>query len=189
MPLPDLTGDPPALPARQEPYRMSFAELGALFVDAAPTDQREYRALRLEALQTHARVVAGVFRGYTVRAWIDGGFCTHKTWSHPEDVDVVYLVPPIHLERAHHGRVASMWTLSEVSAIIGPSASAGGGPGGPKLEVDALSPLAGLVDAYVTPDTAIERRRWHRQWSSVNGPDGTPIPGVEKGFVEVLLNA
>lgn len=189
MPLPDLVGDPLALPPRADPYRSTFEEVSALFVEKAPADQREFRARRLDALEAHSRVVAHVFGGQVVRAWINGGFLTHKTWAKPEDIDVVYFVPPALLYRAHHGRVASLWTLSEVSATIGQSASEGGGPGGPKLKVDALSPLAGLVDAYAAADTAIERRRWKRQWSTVNGPDDEPIPGVEKGFVEVLLNA
>lgn len=189
MPLPNLVGNPPALPPQADPYRSTFAEVAAVFVDAAPDDQREYRERRLGALEAHARVVAGVFGEDTVRAWIDGGFLTHKTWARPEDIDVVYFVPSARLGRAFHGRVASLWTLSEVSATIGRSASEGGGPGGPKLKVDVLSPLAGLVDAYVAADTGIERRRWKRQWSTVNGPDNQPMPGVEKGFVEVLLNA
>lgn len=189
MPLPDLVGDPLALPPRADPYSSTFAEIAKIFVDRAPADQREFRARRLDALEAHARVVAGVWGDHVVRVWINGGFLTHKTWAKPKDIDAVYFVPPDLLERAHHGRVASLWTLSEVSATIGRSASEGGGPGGHKLKVDVLSPLAGLVDAYVAADTAIERRMWKRQWSTVNGPDNKPLAGVEKGFVEVLLNA
>ncbi|MBV7302913.1 hypothetical protein [Corynebacterium sp. TAE3-ERU2] len=149
------------------------------FVEEAPEQQRQRREIQWTLFEIHHFLVRLLFNGHSVRVWLDGGFLTHKDWARPSDIDVVYLVPVEVFDRALSERGLALWTLHDVHAKLG--------RGGPSEEIEVLRPGFGFIDAYIAPDTPVNRATWADQWSTVKGPDGH-VTEDRKGFVEVIEN-
>jgi hypothetical protein len=168
--LPALTADG-LLPAGPVPYPTDMSELRDLFVDRAPAF-RDERARVYAALELHLDL-ARDHVGAGTRAWIDGGFITHKTWAAPHDADVALVIPPT--ATFSIDGVLPLLTLKNVSADE------------PRLVTARLQPMGGLVDAFLVPDQPAHRASWHDTWSSVKDATGVIVPGRRKGYVEVIL--
>lgn len=170
MVLPALTVDG-LLPAAAAPYLTDMNELRAVFVDGAPAF-RDERARICSALELHLDL-AREHVGPGTRAWIDGGFITHKTWAAPHDADVALVFQPA--VRFATEPVVPLLTLKNVSAVE------------PRLAIERLQPMGGLVDAFLVPDQPAHTAVWHDTWSSVKDANGDIVPGLRKGYVEVIL--
>jgi hypothetical protein len=48
--------------------------------------------------------------------------------------------------------------------------------------------MAGLLDGYADKDNDLRREYWSRKFRTFKGQDGRRVDGVEKGFVEVILD-
>ena len=170
MALPPLTAEG-VLPASTSPHPSDLAELRSLFVDAAPAFRTE-RAQVFTALELHLSLARDRL-GAGTRAWIDGGFITHKTWAAPHDADVAFIVPP-NISMVVD-EVMPLLTLKDVSAAE------------PRLTTVRLQPMGGLVDAFLVPDQPASLAIWHDTWSSVKDASGAIAAGQRKGYVEVIL--
>lgn len=167
------------LPASPTPHLATLSEIRARFVDEAPEDQRERRELIADALALHVALVRRLFDEPTI--WLNGGFCTHKTWRVPRDADLLVLIPSSEMPLADRDVAIPLWTLANVTAQRGGD--------GPTIVTPKLHTGLGLTDAYVVrSDRAVQVERWRRRWSAVTGPDGTIIEGKAKGFVEVIAD-
>ncbi|ORA62163.1 DUF6932 family protein [Mycobacteroides franklinii] len=155
-----------------EPYPATLNDLHDRFVAGAPEHKSERQRL-FDALELHLNLLAEV--GGAGKVWVDGGFITYKTAA-PRDVDLVYLCR----DEAHMGamlrneRIHSLLTLKSV--VIGKPALGA---------LARMQPVGGLVDAFLTVPEG--QMYWAGMWARVKGPDGRPVPGVRKGFVEVTV--
>ena len=111
--------------------------------------------------------------GAGTKAWIDGGFITHKTWAAPHDADVALVFQPS--VAFNEEPVVPLLTLRNVSAAE------------LRLPATRLQPMGGLVDAFLVPDQPAHTAIWHETWSSVKDANGAILPGKRKGYVEVIL--
>lgn len=170
MALPALTADG-LLPAAASPYLTDMNELREIFVDRAPAF-RDERARVFLALGLHLGL-AREHVGAGTRAWIDGGFITHKRWAAPHDADVALVISPTATFTLD--AVLPLLTLKDVSADE------------PRLGTARLQPMGGLVDAFLVPDQPAALASWHDTWSSVKDATGVIVPGRRKGYVEVIL--
>lgn len=123
MTLPAMDGD--LLPSCPDlsPYRCTFDEVRARFVEQAPyPDERD---LVMRTLEIYAGRVWNVLPG--ARLWVDGGFVTHKKWAAPKDADVVIVITAGEAERLDEAgaeALASLLTLQGMTAQV-PSLSQG----------------------------------------------------------------
>jgi hypothetical protein len=158
------------LPPQQEPYRLTWGELHELFVAQAP--YRERRERLYAALHLFADAVWDI--APTAKLWVNGGFATHKPWAAPEDVDVVIMTNDLAPEKKKMLVQQGLLTFKDVGLEVESKT----------MQLDRLRPFGGLVDSYF----ADSKRElfWRTQWSRVKGPDGQIMPGVKKGFVEVV---
>lgn len=111
MALPALSADG-LLPAAASPYLTDMSELRDIFVARAPAF-REERARIFLALELHLDL-AREHVGVGTRAWIDGGFITHKRWAAPHDADVALVISPTATFTLD--AVLPLLTLKDVSA-------------------------------------------------------------------------
>jgi hypothetical protein len=165
--IPALT-DSGLLPPGRHPATMR--EIEEVFVDRAPHSAHRRRIFR--AFQLYAEIVRDVVtRG---SFWVDGSFCTHKA-APPADVDLVVLIDPaLPLTDKDHEQLIPLFTLQGVQA------------GMPALWTDRVQPMGGLIDSFpVVAGSAELEDYWNGLWSSVKGPDGEPVPGAVKGYLEV----
>ena len=172
MTLPPLDADHRLPPGR---HPATLAEVEALFVLAAPNRARRERLWT--AMSLHMDAVRDTFGPVIV--WIDGGFVTHKAPA-PDDVDLVYVVPAMELERAYNLDAAKVLHLLTLKDLVV------GDPG--PLGLDRLQPVTGLVDAFVVAAELVDNLAyWDWAWSLVKAGDGSIIDGAHKGYVEVRL--
>lgn len=156
-------------------WRATLAEVKARFVDEAPfPSEREtvFRALCLWSDLVWKRAPGA-------RLWIDGGFVTHKPWAAPEDVDVAVLVPRKQAPALASAESASLWTLQNVTSDKPDHLS---GQVTPRLQ-----PMAGLVDAFFFEShLSATFDFWDHWWQLVTDEHKQLVPGMTKGYVEVL---
>lgn len=178
-PLPECSGEFAALPPGI--HRASLADIHARFVKDAPLDSRERREQIFRAAELHISEVIRVFDGNHIRVWWGGSFITWKPWGTPSDADLAFLVPVTTRDRVIDERSLPLWTLGNVSGVLGAN--------GPQFSTMKLQTGFGLTEGYVVnADNPAQIEIMRRQWSRVKGPDGEIIDGVQKGFVEVILD-
>jgi hypothetical protein len=155
-----------------DPYPGTLAELHERFVVQSPAHQ-DVRARVFRALELHLELLLEV--GGPAKVWIDGGFVTYKA-APPKDVDLVYLCrDDKHMgDMLRANGIIELLTLQDVIFAF-PFAGA----------ARRVQPVGGLVDAFLA--TPPDQMFWASWWSKLKGPDGKPVPGTRKGFVEVSL--
>jgi hypothetical protein len=161
------------LPPAPDPYLTTFDEIHERFVAGAPF--MEERQTVFDALLIYARLIWRVVPNARLR--INGGFVTHKSWAAPEDVDIAVVCPTISEDQLERAIVAPLFTLLDVKGVV-----VGIPEAIPKLHV-----MGGLVDAFpILPGLPALDATFRRIWSTVKGDDGELIPGLTKGYVEVV---
>lgn len=153
--------------ANHLPHDIHLATLDEVedrFVRAAPFSDR--RKLVFDAFRVWYGVVSGMLPN--ARFWVNGGFVTHKEWSAPKDVDVVVLVKQDDLNSLS---AEQSETLDSMITAIEPV---------------RVQPMSGMVDAFVFVRGNVgETVFWRDWWSALSDENKKPIPGAQKGFLEV----
>ena len=160
--IPDTAGPYALLPVGC--HRTALDEIERVFVRDAP-----FPAARGELWTTFKRYVDEVWSLMpSTRLWINGGFVTHKTWAAPHDIDVCLVVKGTEFDAVPDAVLRPLLTESL--------------PDGQRVQ-----PMAGAVDAFAAqrgnPD---DQQVFRTEWSRVRGPDRLEVPGVSKGYLEVL---
>ncbi|WUJ36558.1 hypothetical protein OG780_19580 [Streptomyces sp. NBC_00386] len=147
-----------------------MAEIEEIFVEQAPHSDRRRRIFR--AFQLYADMMSDILERGTF--WVDGGFCTYKA-EPPDDLDLAVLIDPmLPLTGKDHERLIPLFTLQGVQV------------GSPLLAASRVQPMGGLIDSFAIVAGVVEQEDyWDGTWSKVKGPDGEPIPGAVKGYLEV----
>lgn len=146
-------------------HQATFDDLRQRFVEEAPNRAR--RELIFRALLVYADIVRSLLP--EARLWINGGFVTHKPEA-PKDIDVVIV-----------SEAPATVTIEQVAPLLTLQAVASERP---KLEVERLQPVGGLIDAFFANATVRDLLDyWDGHWSKVNGAPDTE----RKGYVEVRL--
>lgn len=144
-------------------------EIEDIFVTRAPNARVRKRIFR--AFQLYVDILEEILPTGTL--WVDGGFCTYKP-DPPNDIDLVIVAEPSLLTGQAVLDLASLLTLQSVSSYM------------PSLQAGRLQPMGGLIDAFLMRrGAAAEEQYWDGVWSSVKGPNGKPIMGATKGYLEV----
>lgn len=169
LPVPNSQG---FLDPSPDPYVGTLADLHQRFVVESP-NHNEIRRRVFTALELHLRLLSDI--GGPAKVWVNGGFITYKA-APPHDVDLVYLCR----DEGHMGqmlRSEGIFNLLTLQNVVIGSPVAGGLP--------RVQPVGGLVDAFLAVPASY--LYWAGLWSRLKGPDGRPVPGTRKGFVEVSL--
>ena len=144
-------------------HRTSLDLVHARFVEAAPNSSE--RAVIFRAFLVWADRLWSL--APSARLWLDGGFVTHKAAA-PHDIDVAALL-----------KVSEFQGLTEEQYLALATHRAQDGR--------KVQPMGGLVNGFfVTRGAADQISAWQRWWSSVVDSDKHELPGVSKGFVEVM---
>ncbi|OAN29116.1 hypothetical protein A4X17_05950 [Plantibacter sp. H53] len=161
------------LPPSTEPYPATLDEVYDRFVAEAPFAAERERVFT--ALKLYAELVWDLFPDARLR--IDGGFTTHKDWAAPHDADVVVLCPTYTDEQVSQGIEAPLFTfLNAEGTLLGQRVSIG------KAHV-----MGGLIDGFFVPADVVEVREFFEDyWSAVTDRDKQVVPGLRKGYVEVI---
>lgn len=171
--LPKMDPATGLLPLAANPYAATLPEVYERFVEEAP--HRERRELIFRALEIYAELVWASFPDARLR--IDGGFVTHKTWE-PHDVDVVVICPttsPAIREKAFSD---GLFTMENVT---------GETRDGRIHTIDRLQPMGGLIDGFYVPETQLPVKLWFEDfWTRVTDQNKNVVPGIRKGYVEVI---
>jgi hypothetical protein len=170
MGLPNWNADgllPPGI------HSADLAEIYERFVEDAPN--RGHRELLFSAFHLYYRLVRRLVP--SGKLWVDGGFGTQKG-AEPHDVDVVVLP-------ADWSALASLpdaaqrdflGLLTHQDVIVGSL--------DPPAWWSRIQPVGGVLDGFVCHPG--HEALWAATWSSVKGDDGLIVPGMAKGFVEVV---
>ncbi|MFE8927764.1 DUF6932 family protein [Streptomyces griseus] len=152
-------------------HAATLAEIKEIFVEQAP--HAEHRGRIFRAFELYADLVQDVLERGTF--WVDGGFCTHKQ-APPADLDLaVFIDRSLNLTEKDVERLVPLLTLKQVEVH-----------GGPVEWAERVQPMGGLIDGFpVVAGVPEQEQYWDTLWSSVKGPDGQPVPGVVKGYLEV----
>jgi hypothetical protein len=167
--IPECGGQYATLPVGR--HAATMEEIYEDFVVAAPFRPR--RELIFRALELQLDLLREYFTD--AKVWINGGFATKKPWAAPEDADIVVVVPLVQYSKAMEDRCLPLWTLQNVTASP------------PDATTSKLHPMGGLIDAFCIPDMPAALDAWDRNWSLVKDEDGQLLPGVNKGYLEVIL--
>lgn len=167
MVIPVVSGPEALLPAGR--HRTDLDEIEAYFVTGAPHFAAE-RTLVFAAFRTWVALMEQLLPNS--RYWIDGGFVTHKAWAAPSDVDVTIMCQASALDALSADERTRLGGLLTVPA----------GPGRARFQ-----PMGGLVDAFLVIRSTQDAPYWHTLWSQVKGEDGSGIPTVSKGYLEVTM--
>ncbi|ORL03395.1 hypothetical protein A6F55_09240 [Prescottella equi] len=144
-------------------HRGTFKDLRIRFVDGAPHPER--REMLMDALEFYADQVWSLLP--TARLWVNGGFVTHKPWA-PKDIDVVNVV---------RAREIDCLDLPTLLPLLTHEAQDG----------SRVQPMGGLIDGFhAVRGDAEKLLYWQDWWSTVTDVDGNAIPGIRKGYVEVV---
>ncbi|MFJ9624688.1 DUF6932 family protein [Streptomyces sp. NPDC101181] len=151
-------------------HAASMAEIEEVFVERAPHTDHRRRIFR--AFQLYADMIGDILERGTF--WVNGGFCTYKALP-PNDVDLAVLIDPtLPLTNKDHERLLPLFTLLGVETQQ------------PRGWAERVQPMGGLIDSFAVAAGVVEQEEyWDGMWSKVKGPDGEPVPGVTKGYLEV----
>lgn len=153
-------------------HQATLAEVHTTFVQNAPfPDERE---LVFKALSVYLDILSTRFQPQ--RVFLNGGFVTYKTWAAPKDADLAIGLSSADYKSTFAPENISAWTLGGVSVTE---------PG--SYVVPKIQPMLGLVDGYFFPNALPAfRAYWEDFYGKVKDQHGNEIPGVRKGFVEVI---
>lgn len=153
-------------------HQADLGEVYDVFVADAPFE--EDRRLLFSAMSVYLDIVWKRFK--KPRILLNGGFVTHKEWAAPKDADFA-----IGLENGEFKAMMStpnlgLLTLIDVS-IQRPIS----------IGLRTLQPMAGLVDSYAFPKNLKNQvDYWENHWGKVTDSDKKEIPGLRKGYLEVI---
>jgi hypothetical protein len=171
--LPDMDAATGLLPAAPDPYLATLEEVRQRFVDEAPYSAE--REVLFDALALYARVVWRLLPDARLR--IDGGFVTHKAWAPPEDVDIAVVCPTITSAQLDEAVNRPLFTVLGVQGKIV----------GLDVRIPKSHVMGGLVDAFpVLPFLPKTDGFFRRLWSTVYDENKNVVPGLAKGYVEVV---
>ena len=165
--IPALTSSGLLPPGR---HRSTMEEIAEVFVERAPHTERRRRIFR--AFELYADMIQEIIESGSF--WVNGGFCTYKA-DPPNDVDLAVIIDQsIPLTSKDYDRLAPLFTLQGVQVAQ------------PAIATPRVQPMGGLIDSFaVMAGIAVQEQYWHDMWSKVKGPDGQPVLGASKGYLEV----
>jgi hypothetical protein len=136
---------------------LSWEEFVKIFIDQPKMARRDKI---FKEYNRYLEDLTEIIGNLSFTQWVDGSFTTKKT--NPNDIDFVTFLP----EDVYFRFESKLTLLTK-----------------PKVQVL----YKGLIDAYIMPDSEVNRNAWLFEFTRVKGRNKKSIPGKRKGFIELNI--